>query len=251
MENTVPSPALDRRSVVPLYYQIRQFLLDQIRSEKLKAGEAVPSEQVISAQFGVSRMTVRQALKSLADLGVIYSQRGRGTFVAANKLEKSFRQVLSFTEEMAARGSRPSSKVLRFAIETADESVANALKIQVGESVISLRRLRLADSVPMGIEWSRIPHSLCPDLLDSFNPKDSLYQTLSQKYGIKVAVTDEVAEAGIATSEQSALLNIPKRSPVLLFSRTSYVEDGNPVEYVISVYRGDRYKIVNRLITKK
>jgi len=246
----VSNPLLDRRSVVPLYYQIRQFLLEQIRSNKLKPGEAVPSEQVISARFGVSRMTVRQALKSLADLGVIYSQRGRGTFVAANKLEKSFRQVLSFTEEMAVRGARPSSRVLRCGIEDADESVANALKIQVGELVISLRRLRLADSVPMGIEWSRIPHSLCPDLLDIFQPKGSLYQTLNQRYGIRVAVTDEVAEAAAATAEQARLLNIPKRSPVLLFSRVSYLERGQAVEFVLSVYRGDRYKIVNRLISK-
>lgn len=245
------SPVLDRQSVVPLYYQIRQFLLDRIRSAKLKPGEAVPSEQVISARFGVSRMTVRQALKSLTDLGVIYSQRGKGTFVAENKLEKSFRQVLSFTEEMAARGSKPSSKVLRFEVESADETVATALQVPVGTKVISLRRLRLADSIPMGIEWSRIPLSLCPDLRKTFQPKGSLYQKLSQHYGIRIAVTDEVAEAGVADAKQAVLLKIPRRSPVLLFSRISYVESGKAVEYVVSVYRGDRYKIVNRLITKK
>ncbi len=242
---------LDRQSVVPLYFQIRQSLLDQIRSEELKPGDAVPSEQAISAQFGVSRMTVRQALKSLADLGVIYSRRGKGTFVAGNKLEKSFRQVLSFTEEMAASGSIASSRVLKFRVEDADETAADILGVPVGEKLISLRRLRLADSIPMGIEWSRIPLTLCPDLQKTFQPKGSLYQVLSQRYGIKVAVTDEVAEAGVADVEQARLLQIPRRAPVLLFSRISYVENGKAVEYVVSVYRGDRYKIVNRLITKK
>jgi GntR family transcriptional regulator len=245
------SPVLDRQSVVPLYYQIRQLLLEQIRSAELKPGKAVPSEQVISARFGVSRMTVRQALKSLADLGVIYSRRGKGTFVAENKVEKNFRQVLSFTEEMASRGSKASSKLLRFEVVAADETVANALQIPVGTQVISLRRLRLADSVPMGIEWSRIPHSFCPDLLEAFQPKGSLYQVLAERYGIKVSVTDEVAEAGVANAEQARLLQIPKRAPVLVFSRISYVESGKVVEFVTSVYRGDRYKIVNRLITKK
>ncbi|MDT8067826.1 MAG: GntR family transcriptional regulator [Terriglobia bacterium] len=245
------SQTLDRQSVVPLYYQIRQSLLDRIRSEELKPGDAVPSEQAISAQFGVSRMTVRQALKSLADLGVIYSRRGKGTFVAGNKLEKSFRQVLSFTEEMAARGARPSSRVLRFRVEPADQIAADVLHVPVGEKLISLKRLRLADSVPMGIEWSRIPLRLCPDIQKTFQSKSSLYQLLSQRYGIKVAVTDEVAEAGVADPEQARLLQIPRRSPVLLFSRISYVESGNAVEYVVSVYRGDRYKIVNRLITQK
>ena len=242
---------LDRQSVVPLYFQIRQALLERIRSEDLKPGDLVPSEQVISSQFGVSRMTVRQALKSLADLGVIYSRRGRGTFVAGNKLEKSFRQVLSFTEEMAARGWVASSKVIRFGIEPADAKAGDALDVSVGEKLISLRRVRLADSVPMGIEWSRIPLRLCPDLQKMFQPKRSLYQLLSERYGIKVAVTDEVAEAGIANAEQARLLQIPRRSPVLLFYRVSYVESGKAVEYVISVYRGDRYKIVNRLTTRK
>lgn len=242
---------LDRQSVVPLYYQIRQHLLEQIRSGGLKPGEPVPSEQMISAQMGVSRMTARQAVKSLCDLGVIYSQRGKGTFVSGNKLEKSFRQVLSFSEEMAARGSRPSSKVLLFEVNRADASVADALGLSPGEEIVSLRRLRLADAIPMGIEWSRIPLRFCPDLPDKFDPKNSLYQILKQRYGIRVLVTDEVAEAGLAGSEESRLLQIPKRSPVLLFSRISYTENQKPVEYVKSVYRGDRYKIVNRLITKR
>jgi GntR family transcriptional regulator len=247
----VSSQTLDRQSVVPLYFQIRQSLLDQIRSEELKPGDSVPSEQAISAQFGVSRMTVRQALKSLADLGVIYSRRGKGTFVADNKLEKSFRQVLSFTEEMTARGSTASSRLLRFCVEPADEPAAAALRLPVGEKLNSLKRLRLADSVPMGIEWSRIPLRLCPDLQKTLSPSGSLYHTLTQHYGIKIAVTDEVAEAGLADTEQAQLLHIPRRSPVLLFSRISYVESGKAVEYVVSIYRGDRYKIVNRLITKK
>jgi GntR family transcriptional regulator len=88
-------PAVDRQSVIPLYYQIRQGLLDQIRAGALKAGEPVPSEQVISSRLGVSRMTARQALKSLCSLGFTHSQRGKGTFVSQVKVERNFRQVLS------------------------------------------------------------------------------------------------------------------------------------------------------------
>ncbi len=99
----VDTATLDRHSVVPLYYQIQQRLLEQIRSGALKAGEPVPSEQEIAARLGVSRMTARQAVKSLCHLGVAYSQRGKGTFVSGTKLEKNFRQVLSFSEEMGRR----------------------------------------------------------------------------------------------------------------------------------------------------
>lgn len=97
---------LNRQSVIPLYYQIQQNLLEQIRSGAFKAGQPVPSEQEIAGRMGVSRMTARQALKALCTLGVAYSRRGKGTFVSHMKLEKDFRQVLSFSEEMRARGLR-------------------------------------------------------------------------------------------------------------------------------------------------
>lgn len=105
-------PALDRHSIVPLYYQIERRLLDQIRSGELKPGDPVPSEHEIAAGLDVSRMTARQALKSLCELGVAYRGTGKGTFVFGSKLEKNFRQVLSFTEEMSGRRLSPSSKAL-------------------------------------------------------------------------------------------------------------------------------------------
>src|SRR6266704_2610600 len=216
-------PALDRTSVVPLYYQIRQHLLDQIRSGTLKPAEPLHSEGDIASQLRVSRMTVRQALKSLCDLGVANTQVGKGTFVTGVKLEKSFRRVLSFTEEMEERGARPGSKVLSFEL------------------------VRPANELPMGVERSCLPLRLCPDLLETFDPRTSLYQTLAERYGIQIAVTDEVVEAGPAGSEEARLLQIPMESTVFYFTRTSFVQSGQPVEFVTSVYRADRYKIVNRL----
>lgn len=239
--------ALDRRSVVPLYYQIQQHLLGQVRSGALKSGQPVPSEQEISARLGVSRMTARQALKSLCELGVAYSQRGKGTFVSAIKLEKDFRQVLSFSEEMQKRGARPRSRVLSFEICPAGAEAAEALHISPAESVIRLRRIRMANSLALGIECSHIPVGLCSDLIESYDPRTSLYRALASTYGIEIAITDEVAEAGLAKAEEARLLRIAKGSPVFLFTRTSYVHSGKPVEFVKSVYRADRYKIVNRL----
>jgi GntR family transcriptional regulator len=240
-------PALDRNSVIPLYYQIRQSLLEEIRSGSLKAGEPVPSEQEISAHLGVSRMTARQALKSLCSLGLTYSQRGKGTFVSQNKVEKNFRQVLSFTEEMKARGFRPRSKVLGFKAVTATEQVADALRLAPHEKVIRLKRIRLADSLPMAVECTCIPLSLCPDLVETFDPSTSLYDALSQRYAIRITTAEEVVEVGRAGSEDARLLRIPRGSAIFLFTRTSFLESGEPVEYVRSVYRGDRYKFVHSL----
>jgi len=243
----VSLPTLDRRSVVPLYRQIQQHLLDQIRSGVIKPGEPVPSEQEISTRLRISRMTARQALKSLCDLGIAYSQRGKGTFVSELKLEKNFRQVLSFTEEMSARGACPRSQTLSFEVTDATGDVARALRLAPREKVLSLRRVRLAGSLPMGIEWSRLPFRLCPDLIDTFDPTTSLYRSLCERYGIEIVIADEVVEASLAAAEESDLLGLPKGHPVFVFTRTSYIQSGQPVEFVKSVYRGDRYKLVNRL----
>jgi len=243
----VESLNLDRHSVVPLYFQIQQHLLQDIRSGRLKAGKPLPSEEVISKRLRVSRMTARQALKSLCSLGVAYSQRGKGTFVSEIKLEKNFRQVQSFTEEMEARGSRPHSKLISSEVVPAGEEAALALRLPPEEKVIRIRRVRVADALPMGVETTCLPQSLCPDLLDKFDPRTSLYRTLSQGYGIHIVQADEVVEAGLANSEEARLLGISKGSPVFLFTRTSYVQGGQAVEYVKSTFRGDRYKITNRL----
>lgn len=241
------SLSLDRHSVVPLYYQIQQHLLQDIRAGKLQAGRPLPSEQVISKRLRVSRMTARQALKSLCTLGVAYSQRGKGTFVSEIKLEKNFRQVQSFTEEMEARGSRPHSRLISSEVVPASEEAAEALHLSPGEKVIRIRRVRVADTLPMGVETTSLPHRLCPDLLDRFDPRLSLYRTLAQVYGIHIVQADEVVEAGLADSDESRLLRIPKKSPVFLFTRTAYIKGGKAVEYVKSTFRGDRYKITNRL----
>lgn len=243
--------ALDRHSVVPLYYQIRRGLLDHLRSGALKSGEMIPSEEEISSQLGVSRMTARQAIKSLCELGVAYSLRGKGTFVSGIKFEKNFRQVLSFTEEMHQRGRRPWTKPLSFTIASAQGEAAEALQLSRGEKVVSLRRVRFANSSPMGIEWSRIPLALCPDIVQKFDPRASLYQTLAEQYGIHIVLADETIEAGLANVAEGRLLEIPKSSPVFLFTRISYLHEGRPAEYVKSTYRADRYKIVNRLTRPK
>lgn len=238
---------LDRNSVVPLYFQIQEQLLKQISSGELAVGQPLPPLQELSASLGVSPMTARQAIKSLCDLGVLYSRQGRGTYISGIKVEKDFRQVLSFSEEMKARGSRPRSQVLSFAVRPATQEVQEALRLRAGEPVIELRRVRQANTLPMGIECSSLPLRLCPDLLDTFDPRTSLYKFLAERYGVHMAVADEVVEAGLASRKEAQLLRVSEKSPVFNFTRISYVQSGQPVEFVKATYRGDRYKIVNRL----
>jgi GntR family transcriptional regulator len=135
-------------------------------------------------------MTARQALKSLCSLGVAHSQRGKGTFVSEIKLEKNIREVQSFSEEMEARGSRPHSRLISSEVVPAESEAGEALHLSPEEKVIRIRRVRVADVVPMGVETTCLPQSLCPDLLDSFAPRTSLYRTLLQVYGIHIVQAD-------------------------------------------------------------
>jgi GntR family transcriptional regulator len=238
---------LDRRSGIPLYHQIQQRLLEQIRLGEIKPGEPLPSIQRIAVQMGVSQMTVRQAVQALCELGVLYSRQGKGTFISAIKMERDFRQVHSFSEETKARGATPNSKVLSFRIQPPSQETKDALALGDEEMVFCLRRVRFADALPMGVETSCLPVQLCPRLMESFDPTTSLYQELAGHHGIDVLVTDEVIEVGKAGAEEARLLQIAVNSPVFLFTRISYLESGAPAEHVKSVYRGDRYKVVNRL----
>jgi GntR family transcriptional regulator len=238
---------LDRNSAVPLYYQIHQQLLEQIQSGKLSPGRPIPSEHEISSRLGVSRMTARQAVKSLCDEGVAYSRPGLGTFVSGTKQEKTSTDLLSFTQEMRARGCRPGSRVLSFGTMAAEAEVAHALHLTPGAKVFCLRRVRLADSVPMGVENSFLPRTLYPGLLESFDPRRSLYQALAKRYGMRMMAADEVVEAALANAEQAKLLGIKQNAPVFRLSRVSYAQNGQPVEFVRSTYRGDRWKIVSHL----
>jgi len=238
---------LDRRSGIPLYHQIEQRLLEQIQSGELEPGKPLPSIQQIAALMGVSQMTVRQAVRELSELGVIYSRQGKGTFISGIKLERDFRQVLSFTEETQARGATPSSKVLSFRIQPPSPEAMEALGLGESEKVFLLRRVRYGDSVPMAIESSCLPVRLCPGLMETFDPTTSLYDELAEQFGVQFMVTDEVVEVGKASAEDAHLLEIAPQSPVFLFTRVSYLENGTPAEHVKSVYRGDRYKVVNRL----
>src|SRR5258707_8762232 len=224
----VAAVVLDRQSVVPLYYQIQQGLSEQIRSGELKAGELMPSEQEIAARLGVSRMTARQALKSLCSRGLAFSQRGRGTFVSRMKLVKNFRRLLSFSEEMKDRGSQPRSKVLAFKRIHPDEDVAEALHLSPSDEVIFLRRVRMADSAPLCIEATHLPARRCPDLLETFEPSGSLYRALTEQYGLQVHMADEVAEASGATATEAKLLRGRGKLPGFPFTRTAYLRKREP-----------------------
>jgi GntR family transcriptional regulator len=221
----------------------RQQVLDLI--EQLGVGRAIPSERQLSSDLGVSRLTVRAALDDLAREGYLVRRRGSGTYVQQPKIAQEL-TMTSFSEDMRRRGMTPGSRTLSLARELAGARLGRLLHVSPSEEILVIKRLRLADGESMAIETLHLPASLVPGL----QPADldgSFYDLLRERYGLAITSGTQAIEPTVTDEVDSAALGVPLHSPAFLFERTSRDDEGRTVEFVQSVYRGDRYRIVTEL----
>lgn len=238
---------IDRRSALPLYQQIYEQLRGKISSDQLKPGDALPTEADLIEQYRVSRATVRQALDALVQDGLIYRERGRGTFVAHPTVQQGLTRVISFTEDMRSRGFEPGSRVLSAALVPATDEMASRLAVDPGEELARIERLRLADGEPMSVEASHLIHRACPGILRHDYAANSLRQMLEQHYDIRIVGASQAIRAVEATKELADLLSVRRGAALLFIERVSYSQYGLPVELLYLYHRGDRYVLYNEL----
>ncbi len=218
----MPGVTIDPGSSVPKYSQLREILLDLIATE-LAYDEAIPSERELVDRYGLSRMTVRQAISNLVAEGRLYRVPGKGTFVARPKIEMPLR-LASFTEDMRARGLEPGAVDLERRLVPATALLARALALNPGDPVHVIARLRTADSVPMGVERCHIPAQVAPGLEGVSLANRSLYQVLQERFGIVLENGEQTIEAVIVDPEDAALLELRPGSAVLRLQRRSLGE---------------------------
>jgi GntR family transcriptional regulator len=221
----------------------RQHVLDLI--EQLGVGTAIPSERQLSADLGVSRLTLRAALDDLAREGYLVRRRGSGTYVQQPKISQEL-TITSFSDDMRRRGLVPGSRTLSMSTILAGARLGRSLNVSPSEQILVVKRLRLADGESMAIETLHIPEALVPGL----TPKaltGSFYDLLRDRYGVQIAEGIQAIEPTVTNEEESEVLGVPLHSPAFLFERTSRDDAGRTVEFVQSVYRGDRYRIVTEL----
>src|SRR5271169_1684017 len=178
---------LDRTSPLPLYHQLKERLVQKIGSGVWAPETRLPSERELCDLFGISRITVRQALDQLVAEGRLVRSHGRGTFVALTPVRKHLLPLEGFSEDMTARGLKPGARVVRFEPVPAPGPVARELQIAPGQQVIVLKRLRLADGSPMAVETVHAPERLFPGLVDQNLEDRSFYELLQRRYGIRPA----------------------------------------------------------------
>lgn len=239
---TVVSSATAR---VPKYYRLKQELQQDMA--RLAPGTAIPTERELSARFGVSRTTVRQALQELVVDGSLQRCHGRGNFVAAPKVTQTL-QLTSYTEDTVATGRHPTSRILDAAVVRPSARVAQQLRLPSDVLVQRIERLRLADGEPMAVEAVYLDAARFPDIGSLIEQRSSLYQLLGDRYSVSLARAEETLETVLASPDEANLLETGTGLPLLLLTRTSWDDQDQPVEYVRSLYRGDRYRFVAHLV---
>lgn len=234
---------LDRTLPLTLTYQLYQILREQLAGGVLTPGAPFPTERTIAEQYQVSRITVREAMNRLVFEGYLMREHGRGTFVARPKVSEQMSTVMiGYTEEMLRRGMQPSSKVLELTLETPPAPVRQALHLGQDGQAMKLARLRLADRKPMTLQTSYLPCPICQGLFDGDIDwsRASMTRELSRQ-GREIHHAVQRISVSLAGEDEARELGLDAGAPLLVGERTSYLADDRPIEYLVSLYRGDRY----------
>lgn len=232
---------IDKKSPIPVYYQLKNLIEKDIKSGKLKPGDPIKTEMEYCEEFGISRMTVRQALKELEISGLILRERGKGSFVSHLKIEQE--GLMSFTEMAKKKNMVPSTIVVSFEKIKA-EAIAEKLNLNPDDDIFELVRIRNADDVPVAVEKVYLPLKMVPD----FRTKDltgSLYKILTEDYGITIMSSKTSFSSIMASDELKYQLRINEDMPLLMLENLCY--SPNLVYYEMSYYRSDYFKITVNL----
>ena len=232
---------IDKTSPIPYYLQLAEIL----RRELAERGSAqqvhqLPSENELAALHGITRATVRRSLDVLERDGWVYRKKGKGSFAAVRRVEHDLTQLVSTTEYMRERGWLLTTRVVSLDRLPALLKIAHALELPDGTLCYRLCRLRVVDGQPVSLQTSHLPAALCPDLEDN-DLTGSLYRLLETRYDLRLWTGREILRARCTQPHEQQLLAVPHCTPVMDMERISYAVNGQPVEYLEAVWRGDRY----------
>ncbi|MFF4799241.1 GntR family transcriptional regulator [Streptomyces sp. NPDC001351] len=239
--------ALDRGSPVPLYYQLAQQLEAAIEHGALAPGNLLGNEIDLSARLGLSRPTVRQAIQSLVDKGLLVRRRGVGTQVVHSQVKRPL-ELSSLYDDLESAGQGPTTQVVRNEREPASPDVAAALGIAEGSEVIVLERLRLTHGQPVALLCNYLPATLLE--LDSARLESTGLYRMMRTAGITLHSARQTIGARSATADEATRLEEEEGAALLTMQRTAYDDTGRPVEYGTHIYRASRYAFDFQLLVR-
>lgn len=236
------SVTLDSANPTPLYRQLQNGLRQLLNKGLLQADEAIPGERELATGLGVSRITVRNAVRALVEQGLLEQRQGSGTFIAT-RLEQPLSRLTSFSEDIRARGQQPGLTWLDRSLGIATPEEAMALNLSPGAAVSRLYRIRSADAKPLALEQATLPQRFLPDpqVVDN-----SLYAVLNGQ-GLRPSRALQRLRAELLGMEHARLLAVAPGSAALYIERCGFLRDGTAVEFTRSHYRGDAYDFIAEL----
>ncbi len=232
---------IDRSSPMPYYHQLKQLIVADIVEHDRQPGDKLPGDHALCAMHDVSRTVVRQALSELEVEGVIVRDKGRGTFVApAPENEGLIASLTGLYEDVAARGHRLRSEVKKIGVAPADDTQAELLRIEVGDPVVHIERLRFVSDEPWVFAVTDVPYWAAPGLEKEDLTDRSLYQVMEEEYDVRLVRGRRVVEASLAGVRMARMLGIRRTDPLLVLRSVSVDADARPVESFAAFHRGDR-----------
>jgi GntR family transcriptional regulator len=236
---------IERSNPLPLYYQLKEVLKQQIRSGHLAPNTAIPSEPELVARYRVSRATVRQALTELVHEGLLYRQHGKGTFVCEPRVQQqTFSELTSFTSEMRKHGKRPGGLLIISELVRGSDAIRKQLQLTDEEQIARFERLRNADGQPVAYEVDYLPYPRAGVVYQRAQElgEGSLYSIMAAE-GLSPSFAEQVVRADRPTTREAELLRVQSGEPGLRFTSTIFDQIGSPVAYTESFYAGNRYEV--------
>ncbi|MFC6164010.1 GntR family transcriptional regulator [Lactiplantibacillus dongliensis] len=225
----------------PIYIQIHNQIKQAIEAGRWAVGDRIPSERELAGQFDVSRMTLRQAIQTLVDEGILERRVGAGTFVANQKVQEKMSGVTSFTDLMLAQGKVPSSKTISYHVTSPSLSESEKLSLKPNEQVLRMERIRYGDDVPICFEVATVPERLVKQFTKD-EVTSSLYRTLEEKAGLVPGKAQQTVSAMSASERIAEYLSVRRGDALLRLRQISYLQTGDPFEYVRTQYVGNRFE---------
>lgn len=239
---------VDRDDPVPLYHQLYRILLGKITSGVWKPGDLIPSEKDLGVQFSLSRITVRQTLQQLAADGYLSRQQGRGTFVAQPRIQHGPEGAFGLTGYLRAHGYAAGWRLLSLEKVLPPEKVANILQLREDQPALLIRRFRLADDDVIGLHRSYVPYPLAEGVKPEYMDQgESTLHYMEECMAVALSHSERSVSAVAASEHEASLLGVGVGFPLLQIERTTFGMDNLPVEFLRSVYRGDRFEYYLRL----
>ncbi|WP_248924088.1 GntR family transcriptional regulator [Paenibacillus hamazuiensis] len=234
--------SIDQDTETPLYVQLIEKFRNMIETGEMQSGERFPAELELAKRYGVARITVRSAIAELVQDGLLVRHQGKGTFVAEQKIDRELVSVASFTDRMNSRGIRAGSRLVSVRTVKATGKQARLLGVEEGAAIVEIVRLRLSDGVPVALETSCLSAERCPGVEKEDLVEQSLYHLLDSKYGIRPAHSSKTLELARAMTKEAKLLGVKTGTPLFLLTAVVYSEDNQVMEYVKTLFRGDRFR---------